>query len=142
MKRRSTTSPSTRWSNSRGGYWIGGEGFNATGGSSEGGTSLVPPSRAGAGFPQAQQLTATSTAIARRFTTAPPAVSSRRQDGSAPRLATACSRPARRARRAPDAVAARRPPPNGPAARHRAAREAADRPRGDLLPAASAPARP
>src|SRR5438132_1605783 len=96
MNRRRTTSPSTRWSKSRGGYWIGGAGFSATGGSSDGGVSLAAPSGGGPAFPHAQTVAATSSPTAPCLTAAPRGASSRRRDGSALRAATARLRPADR----------------------------------------------
>src|SRR5439155_2624591 len=78
---RSTTSPSTFWSYSRGGYWIGESALIGTGGSWSGGVTAAPPSVAassggGAGLPQPAAASPRAPVSASQLLMTPPRVAS------------------------------------------------------------------
>src|SRR5207253_3023685 len=79
--RRSTTSPSTRWSYNRGGYWIGESALSGAGGSWSGGVAAAPPpvaasSGGGAGLPQPAAASPTAPTSANQRLMTPPRVAS------------------------------------------------------------------
>src|SRR5437016_127859 len=142
--RRRITSPSTFWSYSRGGYWIGESAFRATGGSWSGGTpgDPLPDCSAGGAWrhPAAPTLRRPATATVQTLMVPPRAASSTPPADSARRAATACSR---RVDRAPPAEDAGFPTGwTGRAGPRRGVRAEPGAPHGDPLRAERAPATP
>src|SRR5436309_14164344 len=144
--RRRITSPSTFWSYSRGGYWIGESGFRATGGSWSGGTpgDPLPDCSAGGAWrhPAAPTLRRPTNATGRSLMVPPRVASSTPRADSTRQAATACSRRVDRALPAADGGSGFPTGRTGRAGPRRGVRAEAGAPHDDPLRGARVPARP